>query len=148
MRNILHGQRYYFFLIPSKKTSNRPYVQFLSSLVEKERRVNSPIPGRPHRRPAWSQSLPPATHTRATGWRPAGRRRQPTAPRPCPHAAAKNPAPWRLATGRRPVRQRPCRPNPAWPSENGGHKEKKPPAQFAAAKRVFKGCSAVPMKDG
>ena len=74
MRNILHGQRYYFFLIHSKKTSNRPYVQFLSSLVEKERRVNSPIPGRPHRRPAWPQSLPPATHTRATGWRPAGSR--------------------------------------------------------------------------
>ena len=74
MRNILHGQRYYFFLIHSKKTSNRPYVQFLSSLVEKERQANSPIPGRPHRRPAWLQSLPPATHTRATGWQPAGRR--------------------------------------------------------------------------
>ncbi len=52
MRNILHGQRYYFFLIHSKKTSNRSYVQFLFSLVEKERPVNSPIPDRPHRRPA------------------------------------------------------------------------------------------------
>jgi len=96
MRNILHGQRYYFFLIHSKKTSNRPYVQFLSSLVEKERRVNSPIPaGHIVGRHGPKASHRQHTHAQRAGERPAAA----LSTRCCPKSCALEARNW-TATGK------------------------------------------------